>query len=65
MTKIVWDTENNMPAINCDGSEPEIDGDVILIKEIGCNCAPPGCGGCVIVVNDYEIGNSQYIWKEI
>lgn len=63
--EIVWDTENDQEAINYNGSKPVIEGDMIYVTELGCSCAPPGCGGCIEIEREYKIGESQYVWKEI
>ena len=65
MSKIVWDKDNNEQAQNWDGTEPRVVGNAICITELGCNCCPPGCGGCIDVDKWYDIGKSYYIWREI
>ena len=66
MEKVLWDYENDEPAINYDGTEPEIFGDVVLIKELGCNCNEPAtCGGCADIIRYYDIGpDKQYRWLD-
>ena len=49
MDKILWDTDNDEPATNWDGSVPDVIEGEVIIKELGCNCDPASgstCGGC-------------------
>ena len=61
---ILWDFDDNIPAINWDGTKPIIEGNSVFIKELHCNCAPPGCGGCSDKWVEHEIGNSIYQWVD-
>jgi hypothetical protein len=64
--QIIWDTDNDEEAMNCNGEPVIIDGGEVVVESIGCNCDPDNaCGSCIPIWNRFEIGNSQYIHKFI
>jgi len=63
---VLWDTENDEEAINWDGSQPEVIGDIVYIKVISCNCNPASgsiCGSCVDYIEEHKIGY-RYQWTK-
>ena len=65
MTGILWDKEEDEKAMNWDETRPEIFGDIVRIKDLGCHCNPGHmCGGCVDIYKEFPIGpNERYFWK--
>ena len=62
----IWDNKENKYIRNWDGTIPKIsDYGTVFIMELGCNCAPPGCGGCINVWNEYKLDKRYEIRTNI
>lgn len=53
---IIWDSEEDEVAIDCNGDSVEYIDGVFYRKDIDCNCCPEGCGGCTEVSTSFDIG---------
>jgi hypothetical protein len=68
MKKVLWDLKEDREACDHDGTPVHIEGDIVWVRDLGCDCNPAAgatCGGCSEMINQYVIGEGQFEWREI